>query len=212
MKTNLTKTALAVALACTATLSVAQSTPPVDKRVEVKYDWATRENSAVVYEGTCPIHLAPVVDQRQNKDTFGANFINPLLSPPLDVWVADGLSNLKQHGFKVDQTGDASALPQDGVTVRTTLTRAYTWQIGLKLFGMVAVKAQFADRNGVLQEKYYRAHGDKTNMWGADSEFATTLNYGLNNLLPVMAADLVSLCKGNKVEVYSYAGPDEKKK
>ncbi|PVY64506.1 hypothetical protein C8E08_1830 [Paracidovorax citrulli] len=31
---------------------------------------------------------------------------------------------------------------------------------------MVAVKAEFADRNGVLQQKYYRAHGGKTNMWG----------------------------------------------
>jgi hypothetical protein len=49
-------------------------------------------------------------------------------------------------------------------------------------------------------------------MWGADSEYATTLNYGLNNLLPVLATDLVALCKGNKVEAYSYAGPDEKKK
>jgi hypothetical protein len=73
---------------------------------------------------------------------------------------------------------------------------------------MVAMKAQFQDRNGVLQEKFYRAYGDKTNMWGANSEFVTTLNYGFNNLLPAMAQDLVSLCNGSKVEAYTYAGPD----
>jgi hypothetical protein len=46
-------------------------------------------------------------------------------------------------------------------------------------------------------------------MWGAASEYVTTLNYGLNNMLPVLASDLVSLCKGTKVEPYSYAGPEE---
>jgi len=77
---------------------------------------------------------------------------------------------------------------------------------------MVALKAQFIDQNGVLQEKYYRAHGDKTNMWGAVSEYITTLNYGLNNMLPVLAKDLVSLCRGTKVETYTYAGPEEPEK
>ncbi|MFD1837959.1 hypothetical protein [Paracidovorax cattleyae] len=36
----------------------------------------------------------------------------------------------------------------------------------------------------------------------------TTLNYGLNNLLPFLARDMQSLCKGEKVEGYTYAGPD----
>ncbi|WP_232441478.1 hypothetical protein [Burkholderia ubonensis] len=71
-----------------------------------------------------------------------------------------------------------------------------------------AVKAEFADRNGVLQQKYCRSHGDKTNMWGAKTEYVNTLNYGLNNLLPFIARDLQSLCKGEKVDGYSYAGPD----
>ena len=64
----------------------------------------------------------------------------------------------------------------------------------------------------MLQVKYYRAHGDKTNMWGVGSEYVTTVNYGLNNLLPVLASDLVSLCKGTQVEKYSYAGPEPVKK
>jgi hypothetical protein len=130
MNTTMLKTALVAALACTGALALANTTEAKDKPLEVKYDWATRENNAVVHEGTCPIHIAPVVDERQNKETLGATFFSPLLSPPMDVWVADGLSNLKGHGFTVDQTGSAG-LPKDGVTVRATLTRAYTWQIGL---------------------------------------------------------------------------------
>jgi hypothetical protein len=202
----------AAALASISAMAVAADAPSADeKALEVKYDWATRENTAEVYQGTCPVHIVPVVDQRQNKETLGSSMLTPLLSPPMDVWVTDGLMGLGGHGFTVDKTTDLAA-PANGVTVRSTLTRAYTWQVGIKLFSMVALRTQFVDRNGVLQEKYYRAHGDKTNMWGADSEYATTLNYGINNLLPAIASDLVSLCKGEKVESYTYAGPDALKK
>ena len=175
--------------------------------IELTYDGATREVPAVAMRGTCPIHVVPTVDDRQNKETIGGTISGALATGPAGPWVTDGLAHLKDFGFAVDRT-DGTTLPRDGVTVKTTLTRAYTWQIGLKLFSMVALKVEFDDKNGVLQEKYYRAHGDKTNMWGADYEHVTTLNYGINNLLPVMAQDLVSLCKGVKVEPYTYAGPD----
>ncbi|MDM0017147.1 hypothetical protein [Variovorax saccharolyticus] len=181
----------------------AGSTPPL----ELAYERNSRETPAVELRGTCPVHVALPVDERQNKETIGAGFRGALLTGEAGRWVSDGLLQLKDFGFAVDQVNEGAA-PQDGLTVKTSLTRAYTWPIGIKLFSMVALKAQFVDKSGVVvQEKYYRAHGDKTNMWGADSEFVTTLNYGLNNLLPVMAQDLVSLCKGAKVEPYSYAGP-----
>lgn len=177
--------------------------------VDMKYSWADREvQTPATLTGTCPVHVVPTEDARQNKETLGVSIGGPLLSGDASRWASDGLINLKGYGFKVDET-TVTAPPQNGITIKTSLTRAYTWQVGLKIFSMVALKAQFIDRNGVLQEKYYRAHGDKTNMWGAASEYVTTLNYGLNNMLPVMANDLVSLCKGTKVEAYSYAGPEE---
>lgn len=183
--------------------SATGSTAPL----EIAYERNARETQAVQLRGTCPIHVASPEDDRQNKETIGAGIHGALLTGEAGHWVSDGLSQLKDFGFTVDQVKDGAA-PQDGLTIKTSLTRAYTWPIGIKLFSMVALKAQFIDKNGaVIQEKYYRAHGDKTNMWGADSEFITTLNYGLNNLLPVMAQDLVSLCRGAKVEPYSYAGP-----
>lgn len=175
--------------------------------LEIAYERYSRETPVEALGGTCPIHVVSTQDDRQNKETIGAGFRGPLLTGEAGRWVSDGLFQLKDFGFTVDQAKEGGA-PQEGLTVKTSLTRAYTWPIGIKLFSMVALKAQFIDKNGaVLQEKYYRAHGDKTNMWGADSEFITTLNYGLNNLLPVMAKDLVSLCSGAKVEPYSYAGP-----
>lgn len=198
---------LCAALGITSSLAVAAPDALPASTMEMKYDWNTREAPPTQLGGTCPIHVAPTQDDRQNKETIGASFNGALLVGEAGRWVSDGLIHLKNFGFPVDEVDGATAPQDGGVTVKATLTRAYTWQIGLKLFSMVAVKAQFVDKNGVIQEKYYRAHGDKTNMWGADSEYLTTLNYGLNNLLPVLAEDLVSLCKGSKVASYSYAGP-----
>jgi hypothetical protein len=186
-------------------LFAADATPPAP--LALKYDDIARETKVVALSGTCPVHVVPARDDRQNKETIGASFGGALVTGDAAPWITESLGHLKDFGFAVD-TVNGSTAPQSGVTVKTTLTRAYTWQIGLKLFSMVALKAEFSDRNGVLQEKYYRAHGDKTNMWGADAEYITTLNYGINNLLPAMAQDLLSLCKGVKVEAYTYAGPD----
>lgn len=179
--------------------------------LEIAFDHDTREAPAVQYADACPTRVAIATDARQNKETIGQSMRGALLSGNMSQWVTDGLADLKSFGIKVDVNND-NRPPQEGILIKASLTRAYTWQVGLKIFSMVALKAQFIDKSGVLQEKYYRAHGDKTNMWGADSEYVTTLNYGLNNLLSVLASDLVSLCKGTRVEQYSYAGPEPVKK
>jgi hypothetical protein len=197
----------AAAFGCTQLLAVAAEAP-AQKPLDFAYSWSDREvSSPAQYADTCPVHVVLTEDERQNKETIGQSMGKPLLSGDMSRWVADGLGNLKGFGFKVDEV-DSAGPPTQGITVRTSLTRAYTWQVGLKIFSMVALRARFIDKNGVLQEKYYRAHGDKANIWGADAEHVTTMNYGLNNLLPVMASDLASLCKGSKVEAYSYAGPE----
>ncbi|MCL2636716.1 MAG: hypothetical protein FWD50_08860 [Betaproteobacteria bacterium] len=209
MKCNLSLRSLLAGIAI-ATCSVQGIAAPDEgstSLIDIVYDRNARETSAVELRGTCPIHVVSPQDNRQNKETIGAGFRGPLLTGETKQWVLDGLSDLKEFGFVVNLTkaGDARG---DGLTLKTSLTRAYTWPIGTKLFSIVALKAQFIDKKGaVIQEKHYRALGDKANAWGADSEFITTLNYGLNNLLTAMAQDLVSLCKGDKVEPYTYAGP-----
>ena len=177
-------------------------------KVDMAYDANASERPPVRYAaGTCPVHVVRAIDARQNRETIGADQHGALLANDLSPWMTSGLLQLKQYGYAVQEAPDGAPVAADGITVRTSVTRAYTWQIGLKIFGMVAVKAEFLDHNGVLQQKYYRAHGDKTNMVGADDEHVTTLNYGLNNMLAFIANDLQSLCKGEKVPEYAYAGP-----
>ena len=199
----------ALATPCMLAFAQAQPQPAADAPMQLVYDAAAREAPAVLHKGTCPIHVVATEDQRQNKQTIGANLGGPLLTGDASPWVTDSLLHLKDFGYAVKRAQDTTP-PAEGILVKTAVTRAYTWQVGLKLFGMIALKTQFIDKNGVLQDKYYRAHGDKTNMWGASSEYVTTLNYGVNNLLRVMAEDLAQLCKGSKVEPYSYAGPDSR--
>lgn len=175
----------------------------------LQFDAKERETPATVLKGVCPLSVLPADDQRQNKLTIGASLRGPLLTGDSSPWVTDSLLALQDYGYTVQRASSANP-PADGVLIKSTLSRAYTWQVGVKIFSMVALKAQFIDKNGVLQEKHYRAHGDKTNMWGASSEYLTTLNYGLNTLVRAMADDLVELCKGKKVEPYTYALPEGK--
>ena len=212
-KTTTLIAALAALLFANASASAATATDSATEsgdKVEMKYDAAASETGAKPFRaGTCALRIVRTVDARQNKETIGQSMGGALLAGDISPWMTDGLGHLRDFGYTVSDASPADAAPAaDGVTIRTSVTRAYTWQIGLKIFSMVAVKAEFLDRNGVLQQKYYRAHGDKTNMWGAKDEYVTTLNYGLNNLLPFVARDLQSLCKGKKVDGYSYAGPD----
>ena len=177
--------------------------------LEMAYDRNAREvGSAQAYAQTCPVHLMAPEDARQNRETIGQSVGGALLVSDISPWTLDGLRSLKDYGYVVDET-DSMQPPARGVTLKTMVTRAYTWHVGIKIFSMVALRAQFIDSNGVLQEKRYRAHGDKTNMWGAESEYPTTLSYGLNNLVPAIARDLQTLCHGKRVDDYTYSGPEE---
>jgi hypothetical protein len=209
-KTTTLIASLAALLFGNAAVAAADSATESGEKVEMKYDAAASETGAKPFRaGTCALRIVRTVDARQNKETIGQSMSGALLAGDIGPWMTEGLGHLRDFGYAVSAASPGDAAPAaDGVTIRTSVTRAYTWQIGLKIFSMVAVKAEFLDHNGVLQQKYYRAHGDKTNMWGAKDEHVTTLNYGLNNLLPFVARDLQSLCKGEKVDGYSYAGPD----
>ena len=210
MKTKTLIAALAGLLAGHAAVAASASASESGDPVEMKYDAAASEAGAKPFRaGTCQVRIQRTVDARQNKETIGQSMGGALLAGDISPWMTEGLGQLKQFGYEVAMAGPGEdSVAAEGVTLRTSVTRAYTWQIGLKIFSMVAVKAEFVGPNGVVQQKYYRAHGDKTNMWGAKDEYVTTLNYGLNNLLPFLARDLQSLCKGEKVEAYTYAGPD----
>lgn len=210
-KTTTLIAGLAASLLCNAAAAAEASASASESgdKVAMKYNVADREVRMMSFHASpCALHIVPTADARQNKETIGQSIGGALLAGDVGPWMTEGLGHLKDFGYTVSKATADAPPAADGVTIRTSVTRAYTWQIGMKIFSMLAVKAEFVDHNGVLQQKYYRSHGDKTNMWGAKAEHVTTLNYGLNNLLPFLARDLQSLCKGEKVDGYSYAGPD----
>jgi hypothetical protein len=170
----------------------AQSTEQI-KPLSMKYDSMAFDTKPQVLSKVCTIRLMPAADERLNKETLGTNGGAPLLSGDAAGWITDGLMNLKAFGFSVETANDQN-LQAGSLTISPTITRAYTWFVGLKLFGTVVMKVDVQMPNGTIEHKTYRASGDKTNMWGADDEFMMTLNYSLNNLLTKMAGDMGKRC------------------
>ncbi|MFL9922624.1 hypothetical protein PQR62_00005 [Herbaspirillum lusitanum] len=170
----------------------APAAPAGDQPLSMKYDAVANDIPFAPLKNACAIRMLPVVDARPNKETLGANFGAALLSGDAAAWSADALQNLSQFGFKVETIKVADGRP--GLTLLPQITRAYTWQIGVKLFGTVVVKVDYLKPDGSVESKTYRASGNKINMWGADYEFMTTLNYAFNNLLRTMASDVEKRC------------------
>jgi hypothetical protein len=169
-----------------------QSTEQI-KPLSMKYDSIAFDTKPQVLQKACAIRLMPAVDGRLNKETLGTNGGTPLLSGDAAGWITEGLMNLKAFGFSVVSASDQNR-QAGSLTISPTITRAYTWFVGMKLFGTVVMKVDVQMPNGTIEHKTYRASGDKTNMWGADDEFMTTLNYSLNNLLTKMAGDMENRC------------------
>ena len=177
----------------------------------LKYEPGTRDRSSIPQlTKTCRVRVLPVEDTRQNTATIGDGFPDGLWVDGVSAWLSDALRGLEAYGYKVSvAAADASgaSTPAD-VTVRTRLTRAYVWPFSMKIFGVVALHASYSGPNGTTST-YYRALGDKANINGAKTEFLATMNYAVNNLQHAMADDLQALCKGQIVEPFRYAGPDE---
>lgn len=167
--------------------------PPKNEPLSMKYSAVTNDLPFKTLPNACAVRLAPVVDARQNKDTLGANAGMALLSGDAGAWSTDGLRNLSTFGFKVEDV--KSDVANNGVlTLEPQIIRAYTWQIGLKLFATVVVKMNYLKADGSVEHKTYRASGNKTNMWGANYEFMDALNYAFNNFLRDLATDVEQRC------------------
>lgn len=177
--------------------------------LKMAYSAADREAGTIErVNAACPVALAPVIDGRRNTETIGFALLQgPLLSGKLDGWTREGLAELKGYGLQLSNAETHAEPSGNAIAMQAKLDRAYTWQVGFKIFSMVTMKITYLREGGVKQEKSYRAHGDKTNMWGAQAEHVTTLNYGLNNLLPAIAQDLKTVCEGGKLTEYAYVHP-----
>lgn len=184
---------------------LAQSNEP-EAPVPMTFSTSDRDFPSIVLGQGCKVHIAAVQDLRRNKQTVGYSISGPFFTSGIEEWMRHGLSSIADYGFEV--TDAPSTTLDDAIIIQVGVSKTYTWFVGFKIFGMLVVKAQFTDKNGLIQEKTYRAFGDKTNMWGAQSELQTTLNYTANNLVPMIASDLLRLCKREKVDAYTFGGPE----
>jgi hypothetical protein len=180
---------------------------PADEPVPMVFSSTDRDHPPVKLGDGCKIRIAPVNDVRRNKQTVGYSFAGAFATTGIDTWLRSGLATIGEYGYPVAD-GESDAAPDDGLLIRASVAKTYTWFVGFKIFGMLVVNAEFADRSGVIQSKTYRAFGDKTNVWGAQSELQTTLNYTVNNLLPLIALDLQKLCRRETVAAYTFGGPE----
>ena len=185
-------TCISLLLVTLAAQSALAATEGERQPLSMTYDAVAVDVRPVPVAHTCMLNVLPAIDGRLNKDTLGVNQANPLISGDAAAWATSGLQNLTEFGFKIQKTGAAG--DQARITLSPKIIRAYTWQVGLKLFGTVVIKMDYTRPDGKVESKTYRASGDKTNMWGADAEYVTTLNYALNNLLGKVAVDLNKQC------------------
>jgi len=203
-----TRVLLLIALLAVPLIAFAQDN---EKPIPLNMDYSAldRERAPEPVRAACDIVIGEITDARANKDTIGASRGlaggDPLLTTSEEMlnWVREGLMELKAFGYPVSQDSRSTG----AVVIQPSLTKAYTWLAGGKIFSMVSFKVRFSKEGALVQEKVYRAHGDKLNGFNADSEKVTTLNYALNNILPALANDLQALCRGERVDAYTYAHP-----
>jgi hypothetical protein len=168
----------------------AATAQPTSSDIAVSLVYEAREAAAAVPapKDGCVVHLAPALDQRQNKQTLGHGAAGPI--------VAGDAAAVRRA------VGDGPA--PDGLLVRPALVRLYFWPAQGKLISMLAVRVAFTDRNGVAQEKTYRAYGDAATRSSAPRELVAALNLDLDHVRQAMAADLVALCRGTKIEPLAF--------
>ncbi|NHZ61144.1 hypothetical protein [Massilia genomosp. 1] len=164
---------------------LAVSAGAAETKVALNYEAASSDVVAKPVAGACAINIVSISDQRPTKDGIGADFPVPTDSP--EPFVSASLDALKEYGFTVSHS--KTAVPQ-AVNLDVRLIRAYT------LFGHMRINAMVAldvTAQGAAQEKF-RATGSKANMWGAQSEHVTALNYATNTMLASMAPALAAHC------------------
>jgi len=180
--------AAALVLACTA--ATAASPQAENGPVALTFDpWVT-DVKPLKLAGTCTINVVAISDARRTRDGIGADA--PVPAGPPEAWIKSTLDSLKKYGFTV-QHGN-TPLP-NAVNLDVRVTRAYTWHNQMRINSMLALDVAVSTAQGSSTEKF-RAAASKTNVWGANSEHVTALNYAANSMVFKMAPALKKKCAG----------------
>lgn len=184
---NKPKIALRTALSL-AFFVAAHAVAAPDDIVPMTYEDTVSDMTPATLSSVCPINIVQVFDQRLSKE--GISTAIPVVASAPEPWIHSGLDRLKAYGFTVQHNSQPVA---NAVNLNVRLIRAYTWNVDMRINGMVALDVDVLGSNGQRTEKI-RAAGSKSNIWGAKSEYVTALNYSFNHALHKMAHVLQSEC------------------
>lgn len=153
----------------------------------------------------CRLALRNVEDLRPNKETTGGMTIvadNFPASVPLNAWSlrsGDGTAWLKGAVGSLRTAGlpPREPTPADGVDVALRLSQA--WTSGLNIHSHVVLQASYPAEGGARAVRRYHGFATKLNGFGANAEFMTTLNMGMQDALQRFAQDLQRACKGESL-------------
>jgi hypothetical protein len=179
-----------VALLCAA---LSPAVAMAAEKVTLVYEPQTADNTPRrLVSSTCTVALAPVQDGRNNRETIGHEW-EAIVADGAVPWVTAAADRLKAYGFDVVET---STPPAGSIGLAPTLIRAYTFHGPMRINGMVALDSRLTLPNGQVEQRKFRASGNKANMAGSASEYVTALNYAINNLMDNVAQQLAPLCPG----------------
>jgi hypothetical protein len=165
-----------------------------------------RTAAAPRFAPNCRTPVRAIDDLRSNKLSVGGLVLileaNPAAVPLGAVsvrsgdgqqWLKGALSSLRAPGTAQQR---ASA-PAQGVDVGLRL--AHTWTAGMNMHSHVVLQASYPGEGGTVVVRRYHGFATKLNGWGANSEFMTTLNMGMQDALQQFANDLQRACRGEAV-------------
>jgi len=172
--------------------------PTDQKFVELKYEKApakrvqqttTKPRTAPVSTPSydCRVVVDAIVDARNNRQTLGANWAEPLLPSGLEPW----LEQVRALEL-ANKTGAWAGGKQ--VQVKPRLTRLYSYVESMNIHGVIALDIEYWVDQTLVETKKYRGLGSKTNMWNALSEYGTALNYAVHDMAPDVLTDIKAIC------------------
>jgi hypothetical protein len=135
----------------------------------------------------CNVHFDDITDARKNKLTIGTNGAGPLLPSGVEQWLQD-IKEAELVGKTKSWTGSKE------VHVKPALTKLYAYAENMNLHGVFSMSVDISI-GGETTTRRYRGMGSKANMVNGYGEYATALNYAVQEVMPRLIDDLKSVCK-----------------
>ncbi len=176
------------------------ATKPEEEFVELKYEikkskhkqqkttqQKKREAATPKIQYNCKVDAEPFIDLRFNQQTLGAKLDAALIAKDLPSWL-----ETIRHTEIIEKT--ESWIGTKHLVVKPKLKKLYSYSEKMNIHSVVSMEIEFWINGTQQRSIYYRGIGSTFNTLDALDEYATTLNYAVQNIAPQIFADMQSLC------------------